>query len=73
MNTLGVLLAIFLAKLFDPVAAIVGLSLGFSRARWWQVGLAAVAVAVFAEFMLRLGNESYRFNPLFFGFGVMAT
>ena len=43
---------IFVAKLFDPFAALPALVAGYFCRTWWQVVIAAAAVGIIAEMIL---------------------
>jgi hypothetical protein len=49
---LKVALVIFVAKLFDPFAALPALVAGYFCRTWWQVVIAAAAVGIIAEMIL---------------------
>ena len=49
---LKVALVIFVAKLFDPFAALPALVAGYFCRTWWQVVIAAAAVGIVAEMIL---------------------
>jgi hypothetical protein len=49
---LKVALAIFVAKLFDPFAALPALVAGYLCRTWWQVVIAAAAVGIIVEAIL---------------------
>ena len=49
---LKVALVIFVAKLFDPFAALPALVAGYFCRTWWQVVIAATAVGIIAEMIL---------------------
>jgi hypothetical protein len=49
---LKVALAVFVAKLFDPFAALLALVAGYFCRSWWQVVIAATAVGIVVEMIL---------------------
>ena len=49
---LTVALAIFVAKLFDPFAALPALVAGYFCRTWWQVVISAAAVGIIVEMIL---------------------
>jgi hypothetical protein len=68
-----VFLAVLLAKFLDPIAAILGLAAGvFSRA-WWQVAVAALAVAALVEFILSAMQVTRVFDLVIYTLGVVAV
>lgn len=50
--TLKVAFAIFVAKLFDPFAALPALVAGYFCRTWWQVIISAAAVGIVVEMIL---------------------
>jgi|GEM_PF-564589 hypothetical protein len=50
--TLQVAFAIFVAKLFDPFAALPALVAGYFCRTWWQVIISAAAVGIVVEMIL---------------------
>jgi hypothetical protein len=50
--SLNVALVIFIAKLFDPFAALPALVAGYFCRRWWQVVISAAAVGIIVEMIL---------------------
>jgi hypothetical protein len=50
--TLEVALAIFGAKLIDPIAAVPAVVAGYFCRTWWQVVIAAAAVGIIVEMFL---------------------
>ena len=49
---LSVALAIFVAKLFDPFAALPAVVAGYFCRSWWQVVISAAAVGIIVEMIL---------------------
>jgi hypothetical protein len=71
--TLKVALAIFFAKLIDPVAALPAVVAGYFCRTWWQVVISAVAVGIVIEMILVLFQqmpEIHQGRPLM---GVLAA
>ena len=52
--TLKIALLIFVAKLFDPFAAVPALVAGYFCRNWWQVVISAAAVGILVEMILVL-------------------
>ena len=50
--TLNVALLIFVAKLFDPFAALPAMVAGYFCRTWWQVVISAAAVGIIVEMVL---------------------
>jgi len=50
--TLNVALLIFVAKLFDPFAALPAMVAGYFCRTWWQVIISAAAVGIIVEMIL---------------------
>ena len=55
--TLKVALAIFFAKLIDPVATLPAVVAGYFCRTWWQVVISAVAVGIVVEMILVLFQQ----------------
>ena len=55
--TLKVAFLIFVAKLFDPFAALPALVAGYFCRTWWQVVISAVAVGIVVEMILVLFQQ----------------
>lgn len=56
--TLQIALAIFLAKLVDPFAALPALIAGYFCRTWWQVVIAATAVGIIVEMILVAAQQT---------------
>jgi hypothetical protein len=65
--------AIFVAKLLDPIAAIVGILVGYFSHKWWHVALAVLAVATIAESILFSVQYARTFHLDVFLIGIAAA
>ena len=71
--TLGAILGSFLGKFLDPVAAVLGLALGALSRTWWQLLLAALAIAALVEMILSSIQFTRSFHPMSYLIGVLAA
>ena len=56
--TLKVALAIFFAKLIDPIAVLPAVVAGYFCRTWWQVVISAAAIGIIVEMVLVLFEET---------------
>ena len=56
--TLKVALAIFFAKLIDPIAVLPAVVAGYFCRTWWQVVISAAAVGIIVEMILVLFEQT---------------
>jgi hypothetical protein len=60
---MGVLAAVFIAKLLSPEIIIIGIAAGYLATRWWHVAAGAVVAATVSEILLSIVAVSHQFVP----------
>ena len=69
---MGVLIAIFIAKLIDIPVIILGAVAGYLARQWWHLVLGAVIAGTASELLLSLARVTYRFNAAVWIVGIVA-
>jgi hypothetical protein len=70
---LAMLPLVFVAKLTDPIIAILSVSGGLAFRAWWHLAATALAATMIQEILLGATQVTRSFNPISFAIGLVAA